>query len=76
MVIRGETLQLIKEAYRVLRLYWPMTQSQIYTQMIKKGALSNTLEGHKILTDALLRARLEGLIPWDWIKNEDEDWAG
>jgi len=73
MVIQGKTLQLIKDAYRVLQSSWPMTQSQIYTQLIKRGALPNTLEGHKVLTDALIRARQEGLIPWDWIKDEDED---
>lgn len=69
MIIQEKTLRLIKEVYRILQASWPMEQSQIHTQLVKKGALSNNLEGYKILTDALVKARQEGLIPWDWIKD-------
>jgi len=73
MVIKGRTLRLIKAVYRILQNSRPMTQGQIYTQLIKRGDPSNTLDGNKILADALVKARQEGLIPWAWIKEEEED---
>ena len=69
MAIQKKTLELIEQAYNILNEYNPMTLRQVYYQLVSKHAIDNKMSEYKRLSNALVRARQEGTIPWEWIED-------
>lgn len=67
--MRDKTIKLIEAAYEVLQEYNPMTLRQCYYQLVSKHVIDNNISQYKRLSGALVKARKEGLIPWDWIED-------
>ena len=69
MSLQKKTLDLIKEAFNVLSEYNPMTLRQVYYQLVSKQIIENKKSEYQRLDNALILARKEGLIPYDWIED-------
>jgi hypothetical protein len=69
MALHQKTLDLIKEAYLVLSEYNPMTLRQVYYQLVSKQVIENKKSEYQRLDNALIVARKEGLIPYEWIED-------
>lgn len=67
--MQDKTLQLIEDAYQVLAEYNPMTLRQCYYQLVSKHVIDNNMSQYKRLSNALVQARQQGLIPWEWIED-------
>jgi hypothetical protein len=67
--MRDKTLKLIEAAYQVLQEYHPMTLRQCYYQLVSKHFLDNNLNQYKRLSNALVKARQQGIITWDWVED-------
>ena len=69
MSLQKKTLDLIKEAFNVLSEYNPMTLRQVYYQLVSKQIIENKKSEYQRLDNALIVARKEGLIPYEWIED-------
>ena len=69
MTLQKKTLNLINQAYIILSEYNPMTLRQVYYQLVSHHVIDNKLNEYKRLSAALVRARQEGIISWDWIED-------
>ena len=67
--MQEKTRKLIEAAYEVLSQYTPMTLRQCYYQLVSKHIIDNNLNEYKRLSNALVKARQEGIIPWEWIED-------
>jgi len=64
-----KTTRLIETARAILQAQHPMTLRQLFYQLVSnQGTENSAAEYHKI-GGALVDARKEGLIPWDWIED-------
>lgn len=70
-LMRGhkKTDRLIGEAYAILAAHHPMTVRQVYYQLVSRHAIENIRSQYQAVSNALVRARKEGGIPWDWIED-------
>ena len=66
---KAEIKSIIKSSADILREYHPMTLRQVFYQLVSKHIIKNTLGEYKKLSDYLVSARQDGLIPWDWIED-------
>lgn len=64
-----KTLQLIEAAYEVLAAHHPMTVRQVYYQLVSGQVIENIRSQYQAVSNALVDARKEGAIPWDWIED-------
>lgn len=69
MAIHKKTLELIKQAYDVLKEYNPMTLRQVYYQLVSRHFIENKLSEYQRLSSALVKARQMNYISWDWIED-------
>ena len=69
MALHKKTLRLIEEAHNVLQEYNPMTLRQIYYQLVSRHVIDNKRSEYQRLSGALVKARQESLIPWEWIED-------
>jgi len=69
MTIHKKTVDLINQAYDVLKEYNPMTLRQVYYQLVSKHFIENKLSEYQRLSSALVKARQMNSIPWDWIED-------
>lgn len=69
MGIHKKTVELIRSAHHVLEEYHPMTLRQVFYRLVSLQVLKNTYGRYKALSRALVTARQEGMIPWDWIED-------
>ncbi len=67
--MQSKTLALIEEARSVLSEYNPMTLRQVYYQLVSRQVLENSRSSYQRLSRALVEARQQGLIPWEWIED-------
>lgn len=65
----AKTLRLIDAACEVLTAHHPMTVRQVYYQLVSGQVIKNTLSQYKAVSNALVDARKEGVIPWEWIED-------
>jgi hypothetical protein len=65
----AKTQQLIEAACAVLLEYHPMTLRQVFYQLVSRQVIENTRPRYQALSNALVAARQEGVIPWDWIED-------
>ncbi|MBE3585469.1 MAG: ABC transporter substrate-binding protein [Thermoanaerobacter sp.] len=67
--MRDRTLKLIEAAAEVLAEHRPMTLRQVYYQLVSRHVIQNNRNEYQRLSNALVKARQEGIIPWDWIED-------
>jgi hypothetical protein len=67
--LQQKTIELIEATKRILAEYHPMTLRQIFYQLVAIMLIENTVNRYKSLSTALVKARKEGIIPWDWMED-------
>ena len=65
----GKTQAIIDEARAVLSEHHPMTVRQVYYRLVSRQVIENTRCQYQAVSNALVAARKERLIPWDWIED-------
>jgi len=66
---QAKTQRIIDEARDVLSSFHPMTVRQVYYQLVSRQVVENNRSRYQAVSDALVDARLEKIIPWDWIED-------
>lgn len=66
---QAKTQRIIDEAYDILSAFNPMTVRQVYYQLVSRQVVENSRSRYQAVSDALVDARLEGIIPWHWIED-------
>lgn len=80
--MHAKTLRIIEEAKAILAGYHPMTVRQVYYQLVAREVIENNMGRYKAVSRALVEARKDGSIPWDWIEDRLREprtvsmWAG
>lgn len=69
MGLQKKTLEIIEIAYQLLAETKPMTVRQIYYQLVSRQVVENNRNRYQSVSDALVRARKDGCIPWEWIED-------
>ena len=64
-----KTLDLISAAKKILELQNPATLRQTYYQLVAKHIIDNNKNEYQKLSNALVWARQQELIPWEWIED-------
>lgn len=67
--MRTETKRIIHAALKALELHRPMTLRQIFYRLVATQVIENTQNRYKSLSRMLVKARQEGMIPWNWIED-------
>jgi hypothetical protein len=67
--LHSKTLKMIAAAKNALKEHKPMTLRQVYYQLVAKLLIENNLGRYKALSKALVTARRDGTIPWEWIED-------
>lgn len=65
----AKTQNIIDQAHEILSEFHPMTVRQVYYQLVSRQVVENNRSRYQAVSDALVDARLEGLIPWEWIED-------
>jgi hypothetical protein len=63
------TTELVELAHGILSAMHPMTVRQCYYQLVSKSCIKNCLAQYQKVSGILVDARLEGVIPWEWIED-------
>ena len=48
-----------------LAAYWPLTLRQIYYRLVAAGSIANNSKAYRKLSGVLVKARLDGVVPWE-----------
>jgi hypothetical protein len=64
-----KTIQLIETAKAILAEGNPMTVRQVYYQLVSRQVIKNNRSQYQAVSNALVAARREELIPWEWIED-------
>lgn len=62
----AKTMRLIETAREILAERNPMTVRQIYYQLVSRQVIENNRGQYQAVSDALVYARQEGIIEWEW----------
>ncbi len=65
----AKTLRLIETAKDILAEGHPMTVRQVYYQLVARQVIENNRGKYQAVSNALVRARREGVVPWKWIED-------
>jgi hypothetical protein len=65
----AKTVRLIEAARAVLATHHPMTVRQVYYQLVSGQVIKNNRSQYQAVSNALVDARKEGVIPWQWIED-------
>ena len=65
----AKTIELIETARNILAEAHPMTVRQIYYQLVSRQVIKNSRGAYQAVSNALVDARCEGVIPWEWIED-------
>lgn len=65
----AKTLRLIEAAQAVLTAHHPMTVRQVYYQLVSGQVIENNRSQYQAVSNALVDARKEGVLPWEWIED-------
>jgi hypothetical protein len=66
---RAKTIKMIETAKSILAAENPMTVRQVYYQLVSKHVIKNNRSQYQAVSNALVDARLDGVIPWEWIED-------
>jgi len=64
-----KTILLVEAARGILAEYHPMTVRQIYYQLVSGQVIKNNRSEYQAVSNALVQARQDGIIPWGWIED-------
>lgn len=64
-----KTLDLIETAAAILADGHPMTVRQVFYQLVSRQVIKNNRGQYQAVSNALVDARREGVIPWSWIED-------
>ena len=64
-----KTLDLIEMAKAILADGHPMTVRQVFYQLVSRQVIKNNRGQYQAVSNALVDARREGVIPWSWIED-------
>ena len=64
-----KTQNIIEQARQILTLHHPMTVRQVYYQLVSRQIVENNRNRYQAVSDALVKARKQGLIDWEWIED-------
>jgi len=64
-----KTTALLGAAYSILTADNPMTVRQVYYQLVSRQVIKNKKSQYNAVSRALVSARKEGIIPWEWIED-------
>jgi hypothetical protein len=69
--LQKKTLSIIDQAKLIMSDFRPfaMTVRQIFYQLVARQIVENTRDRYQAVSSALVKARKEGLIPWEWIED-------
>jgi hypothetical protein len=65
----AKTLQMLDVAREVLAEHHPMTLRQVYYQLVSRQVIENNRGQYQAVSNLLVDARKEGVIPWDWMED-------
>ncbi len=69
MAKQERTLTIVNVAHKILTQHHPMTVRQIYYQLVSRQVIENNRAQYQAVSNALVWARQEGIIPWEWIED-------
>jgi hypothetical protein len=69
MAKHRKTIRLIETAREILEHHNPMTVRQIYYQLVSRQVIENNRGQYQAVSNALVDARKNGVIPWGWIED-------
>jgi len=69
MTRQRKTQNIIDKAQLALTQYHPMTVRQVYYRLVATQIIANTRGQYKAVCRALVAARQDGTIPWNWIED-------
>ena len=64
-----KTQLLIEAAVIVLRAMFPMTVRQVFYRLVSRQVTENTRGAYQSVSNALVAARKEGIVPWEWVED-------
>jgi hypothetical protein len=64
-----KTTELIEAAAEILAEHHPMTMRQVFCRLVSRQVIENTRGAYQAVSKALVAARREGLIAWEWIED-------
>ncbi|PIQ93488.1 MAG: hypothetical protein COV68_09650, partial [Nitrospirae bacterium CG11_big_fil_rev_8_21_14_0_20_41_14] len=67
MGLHRKTIELIETSQEILLEHRPMTVRQVYYQLVSRQVIENSKSSYQSVSNALVIARQERIIPWDWI---------
>jgi hypothetical protein len=65
----AKTVRLIEETQAILSAHHPMTVRQVYYQLVSRQVIKNNRSQYQAVSNALVGARKESDIPWEWIED-------
>ncbi len=65
----AKTQQVIDQAHSILAAFHLMTLRQLFYQLVSRHDVDNSRGAYQALGRALVDARREGLVPWEWIED-------
>lgn len=69
MARQQKSIERLEVALEVLRENRPMTVRQVYYQLVSRQVVKNKKTMYQAVSDLLVDARKEGLVPWEWIED-------
>src|ERR1044072_4213236 len=69
MKLHEKTLNIINTAKAILAAHNPMTVRQVYYQLVSRQVVENNRNRYQAVSDAIVKARQQGIIPWEWIED-------
>lgn len=69
MTRQAKTQNIIDQAREILEAFNPMTLRQVYYQLVSRQVIENNRSTYQAVSNALVDARREGIIPWDWMED-------
>ena len=69
MAMQAKTRRIVDMARAILAERNPMTLRQVYYQLVSRQVIENTRSQYQALSNALVTARRDGTIPWEWIED-------
>jgi len=64
-----KTMTILEASHSILAAHNPMTVRQVYYQLISRQVIENNRSQYQAVSNALVQARQEGFIPWEWIED-------
>ncbi len=64
-----KTITIVETAREILAQHHPMTVRQVYYQLVSRQVIENNRSQFQAPSNALVWARQEGLISWEWIED-------